>query len=126
MPDIIYSHLFLNLQHLVRWVLAMEETIDMLSVQITVTSESKLRKKNGYAKSAILHCGYLRAGNKSLNHEKFLQTRPIFVSHISSFLLSTTQLWNSLPVQIPAIRSRASFSMEVNHFLGATASASSK
>ena len=30
------------------------------------------------------------------------------------------QLWNSLPAEIPAIRSRASFSREDNHFLGAT------
>ena len=35
------------------------------------------------------------------------------------------QLWNSFPAQIPAIRSRASFSREVNRFLGATSSAAS-
>ena len=35
-------------------------------------------------------------------------------------------IMNSLPAQVPAIRSRASFSREVNHFLGATSSAASK
>ena len=45
------------------------------------------------------------------------------VSHARSFVPSTAQLWNSLPAQILAIRSRASFSREVNRFLGATSSA---
>ena len=54
--------------------------------------------------------------------------RSNFVSHSRSFLpsTSTAQLWNSLPAQIPAIRSRASFSREVNRFLGATLSAASE
>ena len=34
--------------------------------------------------------------------------RSNLVSHARSFLPSTAQLWNSLPAQIPAIRSRAS------------------
>ena len=52
--------------------------------------------------------------------------RSNLVSHARSFLPSTAQLWNSFPAQIPAIRSRASFSREVNRFLGATSSAASK
>ena len=48
------------------------------------------------------------------------------VSHARSFVPPTAQLWNSLPAQIPAIRLRASFSREVNRFLGATSSAASK
>ena len=52
--------------------------------------------------------------------------RSNLVSHARSFLPSTAQLWNSLPAQIPAIRSRASFSREVNRFLGASSSAASK
>ena len=52
--------------------------------------------------------------------------RSNLVSHARSFLPSTAQLWNSLPAQIPAIRSRASFSREVNRFLGANSSAASK
>ena len=52
--------------------------------------------------------------------------RSNLVSHARSFLPSTAQLWNSLPAQIPAIRIRASFNREVNHFVGATLSATSK
>ena len=51
--------------------------------------------------------------------------RSNLVSHARSFLPSMAQLWNSLPAQIPAIRSKASFSREVNRFLGATSSAAS-
>ena len=52
--------------------------------------------------------------------------RSNLVSYARSFLPSTAQLWNSLPAQIPAIRSRASFNWEVNRYLGATSSAASK
>ena len=52
--------------------------------------------------------------------------RSNLVSHARSFLPSTAQLWNSLPAQIPASTSRASFSREVNRFLGASSSAASK
>ena len=52
--------------------------------------------------------------------------RSNLVSHTRSFLPSTAQLWDSLPAQIPAIRSRASFSREVKRFLDATSSAASK
>ena len=52
--------------------------------------------------------------------------RSNLVSHARSFLPSTAQLWNSFPAQIPALRSRASFSREVNCFLGATSSAASE
>ena len=52
--------------------------------------------------------------------------RSNLVSHARSFLPSTAQLWNSLPAQIPSIRSKASFSREDNRFLGAISSLASK
>ena len=44
------------------------------------------------------------------------------LTHASS---PTAQLWNSLPAQIPAIRSRATLNREVNRFMGATSAAAS-
>ena len=52
--------------------------------------------------------------------------RSNLVSNARSSLPCTVQLWNSLLAQIPAIRPRASFSREVNRFLGVTSSAASK
>ena len=43
-------------------------------------------------------------------------SRSNLVSHGRSFLPPIAQLWNSFPVHIPSIRSRASFSREVNRF----------
>ena len=49
--------------------------------------------------------------------------RSNLVSHERSFLPSTARLWNSLPSYIPAIKPRASFSREVNSYLGDSRSA---
>ena len=43
--------------------------------------------------------------------------RSNLVSHERTFLPSTTRVWNSLPANVPEIRSRASFCKKVNHHL---------
>ena len=74
-----------------------------------------------------IHVHDSRLGRSVRSHDLALEfPRSNLVSHARSFLPSTTQLRNSVPAQIPAIRSRASFSREVNGFLGAISSAASK
>ena len=74
-----------------------------------------------------IHVHYHRLRRSVRSHDLAVEVpRSNLVSLARSFLPSTAQLWNSLPAQIPAIRSRASFSREVNRFLGDTSSATSK
>ena len=75
----------------------------------------------------MIGCGYGTIWWKEKEEEKQKQMPLLnwvyfLLTHASS---STAQLWNSLPAQIPAIRSRATLNREVNRFMGATSSAAS-